>query len=363
MRAGNAAAVSENANLGLGVAMHRTITKQAGHLRRGLRCLPAALGALALLVQTATAADKVRMAIPGVSPNSAFFMVALEKGYYKKEGIDVEVLQAGGGTSTPALMSGDLQFSASTGAAISAILKGAHFKIIMVGQDRPGAQIWTSKPEIKSLESLKGQQIGIQSRGDTGEMAVLSLLKARGLPLDYVSFTPMGTGGPRMAALKSGTLPAVLLNWFEIAELRPAGLFNFGHPVIDLYHDVRMPYNGIVTSDALIKSKPDLVMKFVRASLKGVAYTLAFKPQSIKIVADYGKLSPDVTAFDFNHMIASALPNGTVSPQMQTNEIALRSELLGIPKDKVLPNSAVFDFSLIEKAAAQLKAEGWKPSP
>jgi NitT/TauT family transport system substrate-binding protein len=290
-------------------------------------------------------------------------MVALQKGYYADEGINVGVLQAGGGISVPALVSGDLQFSASTGASISAILKGAHLKIIMVGQDRPGAQIWASNPEIKSIESLKGKQIGIQSIGDTGEMAVLSLLKARGLPLNYVSFTPLGTGGQRMAALKSGAIPAVLLNWFEIKELQLAGLSSAGHPVIDLYNDVRMPYNGIVASDALIRSKPDLVAKFIRASLKGVAYTLAFRQQSIKMVADYGKLSPTVTAFDFSHMITSALPDGTVSPQMQTSEISLRSELLGIPKDKTPPNTAVFDFSVVEKAATQLKAEGWKPAP
>jgi ABC-type nitrate/sulfonate/bicarbonate transport system substrate-binding protein len=42
-------------------------------------------------------------------------MVAVEKGYYAEEGIEVEVIQAGGGTAIPALVSGDMQFSASTG--------------------------------------------------------------------------------------------------------------------------------------------------------------------------------------------------------------------------------------------------------
>ena len=86
--------------------------------------------------------EKVRVAIPGLSPNSAFFMVALQKGFYSEEKIEIDVVQAGGGTAIPALISGDMQFSASTGSAVSAILKGAKLKVVMVGQDRPGAQIW-----------------------------------------------------------------------------------------------------------------------------------------------------------------------------------------------------------------------------
>ncbi len=314
----------------------------------------------AISASGAAAAEKVRVAIPGLSPNSAFFMVALEKGYYREEDIDVDVIQAGGGTAIPALVSGDIQFSASAGSAISAILKGAKLKVVMVGQDRPGAQIWSSRPDIKSLADLHGQQIAVQSRGDTGELGVLALLKKAGLPRDYVSFTPMGTGGARLAALKAKAMPAVLLNWFEIAELRPADLVD-AHSVIDLYGDVRMPYNGLATSDALLMKQPDLVRRVLRGSLKGILYTLKYHEQSIKLVSEYAKMPLDVAKFDFDKMIVSTVSDGTVSSEIQTAEIALRSELLGIPADKVLPDSAVFDFAMIRAVAAQLKADGWEP--
>jgi ABC-type nitrate/sulfonate/bicarbonate transport system substrate-binding protein len=120
-------------------------------------------------------------------------------------------------------------------------------------------------------------------------MAVLALLKRNGLPRDYVSFTPMGTGGARLAALKSKALPAVLVNWFEIAELRPSDLAE-AHSVVDLYGEVRMPYNGLATSDDMIRNKSDLLHRFVRATLKGVAYTLAFHAESVKLVSEYGKM-------------------------------------------------------------------------
>ena len=315
-----------------------------------------------ILCSCSAHAEKVRVAIPGLSPNSAFFMVAVQKGYYAEEKIEVDVIQAGGGTAIPALVSGDMQFSASTGSAVSAILKGAKLKVVMVGQDRPGAQIWSSRPNIKSLADLRGQQIGIQSRGDTGEMAILALLKKSGLPRDYVSFTPMGTGGTRLAALKSKTLPAVLVNWFEIADLRPADLGD-AHPVIDLYGDVRMPYNGLATSDAMIRNNADLLNRFLRASLKGVAYTLAFHAELVRLVSEYAKMPLEVTKFDFDKMIVSTLPDGIVSAEMQANEIALRMELLGSTGQAPPPNSAVFDFNAVDKVSKELQASGWKPTP
>jgi NitT/TauT family transport system substrate-binding protein len=315
-----------------------------------------------VICSQAAHAEKVRVAIPGLSPNSAFFMVALQKGYYSEEKIEIDVVQAGGGTAIPALISGDMQFSASTGSAVSAILKGAKLKVVMVGQDRPGAQIWTSRSNIKSLADLRGQQIGIQSRGDTGEMAVLALLKRNGLPRDYVAFTPMGTGGARLAALKSKALPAVLVNWFEIAELRPSDLAE-AHSVVDLYGEVRMPYNGLATSDDMIRNKSDLLHRFVRATLKGVAYTLAFHAESVKLVSEYGKMPLAVTKFDFDKMILSTLPDGIASAELQATEIALRLELLGMALQTALPNSAVFDFTAVQRVSDQLKAAGWKPTP
>src|SRR4029077_20988212 len=166
-------------------------------------------------------------------------------------------------------------------------------KVVMVGQDRPGAQIWTSRPNLKSMTDLRGQQIGVQSRGDTGELAVLSLLKKSGIPRDYVSFTPMGTGGTRLAALKSKALPAVLLNWIEIAEVRPSDLAE-AHPLIDLYGEVRMPYNGLATSDDVIRTKSDLLHRFIRASLKGVGYMLSFNSESIKLISSYAKMPVEI---------------------------------------------------------------------
>ncbi len=301
-------------------------------------------------------AEKVRVAIPTASPGSAFFILALQKGYYAEEGLEVESQVAGGGIAVPGLISGDLQFSLSTGASISAILKGAKLKIVMITQDRPGGQVWGINPAIRSLTDLKGMQVGIQSRGDTGEIAILSLLKAKNMPKDYVGFTPMGTDVNRLAALKSGALPAVQLSWFGIDELKTVPN---AHDIIDLFAEVRMPYAGLVTADSVIANHSDMLMKMIRGSLKGVAYEKAHHDESVKIISDYGKLTPEQTVFDFDRVLQSAIPDNIGSTEMQNNEIALRADLLDIPADKVLPPDAVYDFTALRQANRDLK--DWQP--
>lgn len=306
-------------------------------------------------------AEKVRIGVPTLTADSAFFVLALQKGYFAQEGLDVEVVSAGGGVSTPALVAGDLQFSLSTGAAISAIVKGARLKVAMVTEDRPGTEIWSTKPEIKSLDDLRGKQVAIQSRGDTGEIAIRTLLKERGLPNDYLSFTPVGIGSATFAVFKSGALPAVLLHWTEIEELQRAESIPGAHAVIHLPSEVRMVYNGIATSDKVISARPALVDKVIRAALKGVAYAHTFRDASIKLIADYSKLPVDGTAFQFDKVIEAARPSNAIGADLQTSEIALRADLLSVAKADIPSNAAVFDFSFVQRQADKLQAEGWKP--
>ena len=54
--------------------------------------------------------------------------------------------------------------------------------------------------------------------------------------------------------------------------------------------------------------------------LEGRCYTLAFHAESVRLVSEYAKMPLEVTKFDFDKMILSTLPDGVVSPEMQSNE-------------------------------------------
>jgi ABC-type nitrate/sulfonate/bicarbonate transport system substrate-binding protein len=310
----------------------------------------------------ANAADKVKVTYPTLTTSYIFFFTALDKGFYAEEGLDLDVVEAGGGTATPALVSGDVQFSTSGSSAISAIMKGAKLKVLMVGEDRPSWQIWSTKPEIKTLQDLKDRQIGILSRGDTGEVAIRYLLKKNNLPADYVSFTPMGTGlATRMAMVRSGALPAALLQPAEVEQLRAGGGFGTAHLVADTAVDVRSTFNGLATSDAMIKTHPDVVARFVRATRKGMIYAKTLKPEAIDVFVRRMKGSSTGAETGYDELRKVMAEDATIPPDAQATEIALRADMLSMPKDKIPPAAAVFDFGWVEKVNAELKASGWQP--
>ena len=98
-----------------------------------LRYLVPALFALLLCPLAAGAAEKVRVTYPNLNGAYIFLFTAIDKGYYTQEGLDIELIESGGGTATPALVSGDVQFSTSGSSAISAIMRGARLKVLLVG--------------------------------------------------------------------------------------------------------------------------------------------------------------------------------------------------------------------------------------
>ena len=93
-------------------------------LRRGF-ALMALLAGLLCPLAPAAAADLVRLSM-GSTDDPAYlpFFVGVDKGFYRELGLDVQIVYIGGGIATPALLSGSLEFSTSTGSAITAILKG-----------------------------------------------------------------------------------------------------------------------------------------------------------------------------------------------------------------------------------------------
>ena len=330
---------------------------------RPVRSVAVALAA-SLLAAAPAAAEKVRVTYPNLNGAYIFLFTAIDKGYYAQEGIDVELLESGGGTATPALVSGDVQFSTSGSSAISAIMRGARLKVLLVGQDRPNWQVWGARADIKTFDDLRGQQVGIISRGDTGEIGMRYILMKRGLPQDFVAFTPFGSNvGARMAIVDSGRLAAGVLHPADVAIMKGRGMLKDGRMLADMAAEVQSTFNGLAASDALIRDKPELVQKFVKATLKGMIYARTLREPSIARFAAFMKTTPDAVAGEYDELRGLMAPSGTIPPAAQTTEIALRGEMMTVAAEKRPAPETVFDFGFAARAAAELATEQWQPEP
>jgi NitT/TauT family transport system substrate-binding protein len=318
---------------------------------------------VALLFSSSAHAEKTSLSYVTWNADFGYIMAAIDKGYFAEEGLDVDLTSAGGGVAVPAVISGSLDFTGSGSSAISAILKGAHMKVVLVGQDRPGWQLWSVKPELETVADLKGQPVAVISRGDSGEIALRYLLKKHNLPRDYFAFTPLGNGTARLAAISTGSIPAGIMVWGEVEKLKTSGGLTQGHLISNLTEEVRMPFNGLATSDKLIAEKPDLVLRMVRALLKGQTYIRTNRAQAVAMIAHYAKTEEKDAESDYDHIQGGIARDGTVPAPVQSEEIALRSEMVDMPPAQQMKAAAIFDFGPARKALADLNAKGWKPTP
>jgi NitT/TauT family transport system substrate-binding protein len=323
----------------------------------------AALVAAGVPARTVIAADKVSVSL-GATDDPVYLpnFIAIDKGYYQDLGLDVEIIYAGGGIATPALMSGTLEFSTSTGSAVSAILKGAALKVIMTLSETVPWKLWSTQPEIRALGDLQGKAVGVQTRGDLFELSMRAALMKRGLSGDFVSYSPLGFGSTqRLALIQSAALPAVLLTNLEEKIARDKGSLDHAHLLIDMEQDVRIPNNGLAITNKMSTTNPSLVERFVRGTLMGVRYMKSRPEGALRIFARRVPNVPlDLLRSSVEEAAAAMLPDGTTARPVQEAEIALRGAMLGLSQ---MPGpDTIFDYSPVLAAAKRLQSAHWMPT-
>ncbi len=285
------------------------------------------------------------------------YLVALNKGYYAEEGLDVEIVQSG--AAAAALMAGQVDFTTSASTSLSAILKGADMRIVLTQADRPGLQIWSSQPDIATLGALKGKSLGVISRGDSLEISArLALIKA-GIDPESVAFTALGTGSTRLAALQSGAITAAVISTADGAKLKQSG--PKGNLLADLAVEVKMLYNGVATSGKLLREQPQVVEAFLRGTLKGREYVKRYKDPTLDVLVKYNGNTREVNEIDYDQVLTTLTEDGSLSEDVQLLDTKVRAHLVDV--SAIPPLSQIYDYSLLRRANEQLKQSGWQPKP
>src|SRR5262245_39431961 len=107
---------------------------------------------------------KLPVAIPAVSPAATTFAVARDRGYFREEGLDVQLIVMPSAIGTQALIGGNVKFSTIGGAALLPILRGAPLRFLFTTFNRPMFWLY-AKPEIRSIEGLRNKRVGVSSLG------------------------------------------------------------------------------------------------------------------------------------------------------------------------------------------------------
>jgi len=320
-------------------------------LIRALLCLHLA----ATASNFALAEEKVRFSVAAVTGSYMDEFVAIEKGYHRDEGLSVEMIRAGGGIATQALIAGDLHFSTSAGSALSAMLRGAEIKVIYTNIDRPGYQLWSAQPEVRMLKDLIGKKVGVTSRGDTQELSVRLLLRKHGIDGNAVVYVPVGFGATRLAALQTGVVDAAPLGAGDFAQLKQPK----GHMLGDTEKEIRFAYVGLAVSNRLLVRQPTLVERYLRSVIKGREYARRYREQTIAILGKYTQRKREFNEIDYDSTLPVLTAEGWVGEEFLKEDVAMRAELVGVSPPGDYPK--FFDYSIVKKIYRELKSSGWKP--
>jgi NitT/TauT family transport system substrate-binding protein len=237
--------------------------------------------------KTATAAlQKIYVAYSSISGNNAPLWVTFERGFFRKYGLDVQVvLIESGTTAAQSLVSGDVSFAHMAGAAVmQGNLRGADTVMIAGVVNTLIFQLYTDK-SISRPDQLKGKAVGVTRFGSSTDFAMRYALEKYGLePNKDVTILQLGNVPALLSALEGGKLQAAMLSPPTTLRAKKAGF-----PVLADLQMLGLEYQhtGVATTRALIKSKPELVRDFIRAYVEGIHYAKTHRKESLDILAKY----------------------------------------------------------------------------
>ena len=279
------------------------------------------------------------------SAESVLVSIAREAGVLKQNQLDVEVIFIAGGTlSMQALIGKSLDFLCTGGTPyIVAYLEGAQTKMIG-GVNNKLPYGFVSLANIKTPAQLKGKRIGISRFGSTDDFAVKLALSQFGLnPKTDVNITQVGSAATRLTALQAGSIDAAVLTLGLVQIGQKSGL----NLLLDFIEkDIEYQQVAIIARDDLLKSRPDLVRRFMKAYLDSVRFYKTQKEVAIRETMKRLRTSERAIAeFDYNQRVRALPDDG--KPSVKGMQVALDDIAKDNPKAKSLTVQQLIDLSFL----------------
>ena len=232
-------------------------------------------------------AEEIAVGNYGVSANGMPFGVAMAKGYFKDEGLNITGLisSAGGGTSLRNMLAGGgvPYGEVNPGVVVSAILQGADLRIVSDNVLTVAEFVWAVKPDspIKSIKDFKGKKIGYTNPRSTSQALARMLLQAGGYTEADAELVKTGGFGEGIAALDSGQIDIAPITeplWSKVKSKYRA---------VVVANDVLPPLDNVVgvATVEMMEKRGDFIRAVIRARRKAVQFMKEHPDEAAEIVA------------------------------------------------------------------------------
>jgi len=306
------------------------------------------IGILALPAPAQEKPEKARVAVATSSMAFLVPFIAKDRGFYLKQGAEVELIQMRPNIAVAALLSGDIDYIELIGSAIRSAARGLPIRAISTSIKSPFFSV-IAQNKFKSVKDLKGATIGIASIGGTNHISTRLTLKEFGLdPEKDVKLIAIGDEKLIYDAFKIGRTEAVVLAPPYSIQLKREGF-----PILaNTAQYVTIPFSGLGTTLDRIKSNRAQIKKLLKAEIEALRYLRDNPAGTVEVIRKRFSMD-DKTARESYDVVVDAFSRDGRVP-LDGVDI-----LLQIEKDqKLIPTTVtpkmVVDASLVEEALKEL---------
>ena len=289
--------------------------------------------------------QKVRISFSSRSNTSVPYYVAVSKGFFRDEGMDVEIIQANPRLGVMALMNGDVSFTGTFVSTVRGILSGFPLKIVLVAFKK-GVYYLIAHPSIKDVQDLKGKKLGVSSIRGADHLVAEEVLRSKGLNPALMQPVALGDTSVRLQSVITGAVEVTTLSPPHDLMAQKAGVKVLAGPP-----EIGMPASGMITSERLIKENPQFVRRGVRALLRANRFIDENRAETIKVLLQWVKQTPEIAARSYDVELKSILRDGT----MTDSEMESFIDRLGNDKKRTIDD--VRDFSFVRSVWKELETK------
>ncbi|HYJ17303.1 MAG TPA: ABC transporter substrate-binding protein [Candidatus Limnocylindria bacterium] len=316
-----------------------------GKNRPFLSRAPLVVFALMILLagSPAPAAERVTIATPSRGLFEFPVVVAMRKGFYRDEGIEVDKIQMQPAVGVKALISGDVDYLLAWGSALRAAVSGVPIKAVLGFAGRP-LHVLIVRPEIKSPKDLKGKVIGVDSVAGTVDYLSRVAVRHFGFePEKDVKIIVTGESPTRLAALRAGAIDATPIDVAFAVKAEDEGFKR----LVYLGDLIELPLSGIAVMEQKLQTQRDQIKRVVRAGVRGLRFMKQNRNETVQMLADYLRITPSQAARAYDASINSFTDDGIISDKGVLLDVQLTKERLKLTKD--IPLSQLVDWSVVRE--------------
>lgn len=297
---------------------------------------------------TSAAADKIRMSISALDVSFLTAGVAAKRGFFKDEGLDVDVIRMAANVSVTALSTGDIDYTMIFASVVRGALRGLPMKVVASFMDS-STHTLIARPEYKALKDLKGKTLGVSTYGATSDVVARMMFKQGGVdPERDLRIVTLGAERARFAALREGLVEVAVLSPPADTEAIKLG-FNVLARAYELF---QLPFTGLGANTKNLKERPDEVKRMVKALLRANRFVRQNRDGTIQTMMEWGKVDRESAAATYDSTWKIFSEDGSIPEAGLKLVIDQGRQAMNI--DRPVANSEVSDTAILREAQREL---------